>query len=117
MDTRPLVLPDFEAFPHAVVLDLDGTLLDPDVTLRPRSRAAVEALLAREVPVIVATARPVRTVRMLVGEPLLERVALVQMNGSAFRHAGACIPRSHRFQQRSCDASPHLPRPTCRRLA
>lgn len=88
MDTSPLVLPDFEAFPHAVVLDLDGTLLDPDVKFRPRSRAAVEALLAREVPVIVATARPVRTVRMLLGEPLLERVALVQMNGSAFRRAG-----------------------------
>jgi Cof subfamily protein (haloacid dehalogenase superfamily) len=87
MDPSTLVLPDFEVFPHAVVLDLDGTLLDPDVTLRPRSRAAVEALLARNVPVIVATARPVRTVRMLLGEPLLERVALVQMNGSAFRHA------------------------------
>lgn len=85
MTTNGLRLPEFEAFPHAVVLDLDGTLLAPDVTLRSRSRTAVEALLDRDVGVVVATARPVRTVRMLLGEGLLERVGLAQMNGAAYR--------------------------------
>ncbi|TAJ20198.1 MAG: HAD family phosphatase [Dehalococcoidia bacterium] len=85
MDANDLRLPDFDAFPHAVVLDLDGTLLAPDVTLRPRSRAAIEALLERDASVVVATARPVRTVRMLLGTGLLDQVGLVQMNGVAYR--------------------------------
>ena len=85
MSQNALVLPDFQVMPHAVVFDLDGTLLAPDTTLRPRNRIVIEALLARDVPVVVATARPVRTVRMLLSGPLLDQVALVQMNGVAIR--------------------------------
>lgn len=71
--------------PGVVVADLDGTLLDQDAMLRPRSRDAIGALLDRGVPVVFATARPQRGVRARIDPGLLERVSLVQMNGAALR--------------------------------
>lgn len=89
VDTRPVILPEFARMPSTVVLDLDGTLLDPDAMLRPRSRDAVAAILDLGVPVVLATARPLRSIRARVEPDLLDRVALVQMNGAAIRPAGA----------------------------
>jgi hypothetical protein len=44
-----------------VALDLDGTLLGPDLTITPRVRRAVEAVIARGVPVVIATGRMYRS--------------------------------------------------------
>ncbi|MDP2328522.1 MAG: HAD family hydrolase [Dehalococcoidia bacterium] len=71
-----------------MVVDLDGTLLDASGTLSARSAAALESVLARGVSVVIATARPARSVRVKVG-PLFERVSVVQMSGVALVHAGA----------------------------
>ena len=46
--------------PRLVATDLDGTLLHSDGTVTPRTRAALEALDARGVPVVFTTGRPVR---------------------------------------------------------
>lgn len=85
MNAADLVLPSFSALPRLIVHDLDGTLLAPDSTLRARSRAILDATIARGIPTVVATARPVRSVRALLGTELLEQMDLIQMNGAAFR--------------------------------
>ncbi|MDA0270327.1 MAG: HAD family hydrolase [Chloroflexi bacterium] len=84
----PLLLPPSEAFPREVVVDLDGTLLDPAGTLRPRSRAALTSLIDRGVPVTVATARPARSVRVPLGE-LFDAVSVVHMSGTGLARQGA----------------------------
>lgn len=73
-----------------MVVDLDGTLLDPSGTLSGRSAAALEAALTRGVPLVIATARPARSVRVKVG-PLFERVSVVQMSGVGLIHGGAVM--------------------------
>lgn len=49
-----------ETVPKAVALDIDGTLIDIDLRLHPRTRAAVRAA-AERVPVILATGRMYRS--------------------------------------------------------
>ena len=46
--------------PRLVATDLDGTLLRPDGTVSARTRAVVEVLEERGVPVVFVTARPLR---------------------------------------------------------
>lgn len=50
---------------QAIVLDLDGTLLNSHKQVSPRNQAAVMALHARGIAVIIATARPLRSVKCL----------------------------------------------------
>jgi HAD superfamily hydrolase (TIGR01484 family) len=67
----------------AIAIDLDGTLLQTDKNFSHRSRAAVDDAMAAGIAVIVATSRPVRTVRHFIGTELLDRVSIVQMNGAS----------------------------------
>lgn len=46
--------------PRLVATDLDGTLLDPGGTVSPRTRAVLDELDDRGVPVVFTTGRPVR---------------------------------------------------------
>ncbi|HET7676958.1 MAG TPA: Cof-type HAD-IIB family hydrolase [Candidatus Limnocylindrales bacterium] len=46
-----------------VVLDLDGTVLGPDLVVRPRVRIAIAETRARGVPVVIATGRMFRSAR------------------------------------------------------
>ena len=46
--------------PRLVATDLDGTLLDADGRVTRRTRAALDALDARGVPVVFVTGRPIR---------------------------------------------------------
>lgn len=61
--------------PQAVVLDVDGTLIDAELRLHPRTEAAVRAAAAR-LPVVLATGRMYRSVlpwarRLAVTQPLV----------------------------------------------
>lgn len=55
--------------PRLVVSDLDGTLLRTDATVSPRTRAAVDAVVASGTPFVLATGRPPRWL-----EPVLEQL-------------------------------------------
>ena len=46
--------------PRLVATDLDGTLLHSDGTVTDRTRAVLEELDARGVPVVFTTGRPIR---------------------------------------------------------
>ncbi len=48
------------AEPRLVATDLDGTLLDPTGVVSDRTRAVLDALDARDVPVVFVTGRPIR---------------------------------------------------------
>ncbi len=54
--------------PRTVILDLDGTLLDPRGRLSSRSLQALQALVAQDWLVCVATGRTLRSVERLLGE-------------------------------------------------
>jgi hypothetical protein len=47
-----------------------------------RSRAAIYQCLAQEIPIVIATSRPARTVYRLLGEELVNECSLVLMNGA-----------------------------------
>ena len=80
-------LPSFESTPRAVAIDLDGTLLNSQSQLSERSRQALEGCIARGIPIVIATSRPARTTRRLLGDELLNRCSLVLMNGALGRAA------------------------------
>jgi Cof subfamily protein (haloacid dehalogenase superfamily) len=65
-----------------VVLDVDGTLLDPDHHLRPRVKAAVRAVRRIGVPVALATGKLLQSVRPLLAELGVEGPQIV-LNGAA----------------------------------
>jgi hydroxymethylpyrimidine pyrophosphatase-like HAD family hydrolase len=67
---NPAGLPVFRRAPGAIALDLDGTLLNSRVQISERNRRALEKCLARGIPVIIATARPARSVRRRLGDDI-----------------------------------------------
>jgi Cof subfamily protein (haloacid dehalogenase superfamily) len=77
------VRPDLKAVRdlHAVVTDLDGTIVRPDETVSAATVAAVAALRAAEVPLIVATARTPAGISVL-GTVLAEISVAVCCNGA-----------------------------------
>lgn len=79
-------LPSFENC-QAVVIDLDGTLLDSKSNLSARSRTALEQCISDELAVIIATSRAERSVRQLLGDNLADKCSLVMENGGVMRGA------------------------------
>jgi Cof subfamily protein (haloacid dehalogenase superfamily) len=75
-------LPKFTKLPGAVAIDLDGTLLNSKTQLSVRNRAALEKCIEGGIPVIIATGRPTRSVKRLLGDELAHRCSLVVMNGA-----------------------------------
>ncbi len=75
-------LPVFRHAPGAIAIDLDGTLLDSNSQLSARNLAAIENCLARAIPIIIATSRPARSVRRLLGEGLMQKCSMVMQNGA-----------------------------------
>lgn len=67
---------------EAVVLDLDGTLLNPDKKISERNLKAIEKLNRNQIPVIIATARPPRTVRYLLPEEIQSSAIMIYYNGA-----------------------------------
>jgi Cof subfamily protein (haloacid dehalogenase superfamily) len=74
--------------PRLIATDLDGTLLAPDATVSPRTRAALAAAQARGIQIVVCTARPVRWMRGLAEEGGIDGVA-VCANGAVLWDLGA----------------------------
>lgn len=89
-------LPTFDRIPGAIAVDLDGTLLNSRTQLSERNRMAVRGCVARGIPVIIATSRPIRTLRRLVGDDLANICSLVVMNGAV---ALAAPPLSGAFRE------------------
>ena len=66
----------------AVVLDLDGTLLDSNKRVSNRNIAAIKRLEKAGIPVIIATARPPRTVKNLLPEEIKLSAVMIYYNGA-----------------------------------
>lgn len=80
-----------------VALDMDGTLLSPEGTVSPRSRAALHAALAAGVEVVIATGRRhTYAMRQLHALGLPETTLLISSNGAVVRSlATTLIERAH----------------------
>lgn len=66
----------------SVVLDLDGTLLNTQREVSPRNLHAVLDCHKHGIQIIIATARPSRSVRMLLPEALLQLGCMIYYNGA-----------------------------------
>lgn len=75
-------LPAFNMLPGAVAIDLDRTLFDSRTRLSSRNRRAIDRCIESDIPVIIATSRPVRAVRRFLGDNLADRCSLVLQNGA-----------------------------------
>jgi Cof subfamily protein (haloacid dehalogenase superfamily) len=75
-------LPMLHRPPDAIAIDLDGTLLNSQTQVSPRNLAAIIKCLERGIPIIIATSRPARLLRRLIGEELMQRCSLVFQNGA-----------------------------------
>jgi Cof subfamily protein (haloacid dehalogenase superfamily) len=82
LENTSINLPAFSRPPRAVALDMDGTLLDSRSRLSPRTANALQRLLERGFPVIIATSRAHRSVRRLLGADIAAACSLVTQNGS-----------------------------------
>jgi HAD superfamily hydrolase (TIGR01484 family) len=96
MDEAKLRLPSFDKLPHAIAVDLDGTLLNSQARISERTYTAVTACIESEIPVVIATSRPARTLRRAIGEELAEKCSLIFMNGA---FAAAAPPLSGFFRE------------------
>ncbi len=67
---------------EAVVLDLDGTLLNSDKKISNRNMESIELLFNSKIPVIIATARPPRAVKSLLPEEIQSQAIMVYYNGA-----------------------------------
>lgn len=67
---------------EAIVLDLDGTLLNSDKKVSIRNKKSIELLFKYQIPVIIATARPPRAVRYLLPEKIQSQAIMVYYNGA-----------------------------------
>ena len=74
--------------PRLIATDLDGTLLDREQSLTPRTVAAVRAVLAAGIGFVLVTARPPRTVARL-AEQLGGGIAALCGNGTILAEFGA----------------------------
>lgn len=66
----------------AVVFDLDGTLLNSDKKVSERNLRAVRAINIRRIPIIIATARPPRSVKQMLPEEIQSSAIMVYYNGA-----------------------------------
>ncbi|MBL7165545.1 MAG: HAD hydrolase family protein [Dehalococcoidales bacterium] len=89
-------LPTFDRIPGAIAVDLDGTLLNSRTQLSERNRMAIRGCVACGIPVSIATSRPIRTLRRLVGDNLTNICSLVIMTGAVGR---AAPPLSGAFRE------------------
>jgi hydroxymethylpyrimidine pyrophosphatase-like HAD family hydrolase len=74
--------PEIKNLPDAIIVDLDGTLLNSQHHLSLRNRQAIERCQTLGIPVVVATARPERSVRRFLGPELTDCVSRVVLNGA-----------------------------------
>ena len=98
MNPMPLAwMTSMEHRPRAVVLDLDGTTLDSRSVLRPRTESAIDAVLDAGIPVVIATARALRSASALLGPSLIPRVRIVHLGGAVIHDGGNLrVPLAHR---------------------
>jgi Cof subfamily protein (haloacid dehalogenase superfamily) len=65
----------------AVFIDLDGTLLNRHAQVSPRNAECLKKLVAQGVHVVVATGRPVESIRQLVGS-IQSQAPVISLSGS-----------------------------------
>ena len=81
--------------PRLVATDLDGTLLRPDGTVSPRTRAVLTALDDLGVPVVFTTGRPIRWMEDLWADVGGHGLAICSNGGIVYDVSAREVARSH----------------------
>ena len=71
---------------RALIFDLDDTLLDSTKRIRPEDRQALFESRECGFQIILATSRPIRTVRRFVDDELLGVCTVISLNGAMFHY-------------------------------
>ncbi|HLY94127.1 MAG TPA: Cof-type HAD-IIB family hydrolase [Gaiellaceae bacterium] len=108
--------PTFPRDVAAFAVDLDRTLIGPDLTLRPRTRNAIERVRARGTHVIVVTGRMFQSVRPYLEQAGLDdpvvcyQGALVAdpRSGAFLRHVPIPLPAARHAMEAVLEAGFHL---------
>lgn len=66
----------------ALVLDLDGTLLNSDKKVSERNLRSLKEVIKRDIPMIIATARPPRSVKQMLPESIQSSAIMAYYNGA-----------------------------------
>ncbi len=82
MIDRSKDIPTFLRPPHAVAIDLDGTLLNSQMQLSDRNRRGLEQCIEHGIPVIIATSRPARIFNRIFPRDLAQKCSFILMNGA-----------------------------------
>lgn len=77
----------------ALVFDLDNTLLRRGKTISAGNIAALERAAAAGFALVIATSRPIRSIRQFVPARLLDRCVTISLNGAVTWYPGAGVPR------------------------
>ncbi|MHB8104267.1 MAG: HAD hydrolase family protein, partial [Dehalococcoidales bacterium] len=75
-------LPVLRRPPDAIAIDLDGTLLNSQTQISARNSQAIKKCLERGIPIVIATSRPARLLRRLLGVELMNQCSLLIQNGA-----------------------------------
>lgn len=74
---------------RALVFDLDGTLLRRDRSVSAANLVALEQAAAAGFELVIATSRPIRSIRKFLPSDLLGRCTVISLNGAAIWWPGA----------------------------
>ena len=75
-------IPDFRSIPRAVAIDLDGTLLNSRTEISERNQRAVEQCITHNIPIIIATSRPMRIFNRIFPQDLRQKCSYIVMSGA-----------------------------------
>ena len=71
---------------RALIFDLDGTLLDSSKKIRTENQSAMLESAACGFRLIIATSRPIRTIRQFVDRDILDRCIIISLNGAIVQY-------------------------------
>jgi Cof subfamily protein (haloacid dehalogenase superfamily) len=74
--------------PRALIFDLDHTLLDRHKRMRPASRHALRAASDAGYRLVIATSRPMRSIRRFLPDDVLATSLIVSLNGAVVHEPG-----------------------------
>jgi len=78
---------------RALIFDLDDTLLNRSKTVSAGNLSALDQAVEAGYALVIATSRPIRSIRRFLPPPLLERCITISLNGAVVWPPGVAQPR------------------------
>lgn len=90
-----MYIPEFNTIPHAIAIDLDGTLLNSSTELSERNYQALKRCTKAGIPIVIATSRPTRIFNRIFPQDLRQKCSYIVMSG-AVAHGNLPLSGHHK---------------------